>query len=232
MDAFVLGVVSSLLATALTVAGGWLFSMRSRQWPVALLSRLTGLGVRRVFARQHLASSELAVELARARWVRVLAGRGNELTRDGFAAVWEAAGRRLEFVQVLLPDADLGPGSWLSMREEEMRRVDLGFSSGLLAEQVRVNAAYVNEVARHRHAVSLRFYDLPNMHRVIITDKVAYLTIYRQTQHGRNSPCMVARRPGLMYDYALLLFNTAWDHSRPTGGPVNPGSGDLPPSQG
>ncbi|MER5418589.1 hypothetical protein [Streptosporangium roseum] len=215
MDTFMLGVVSSLLATALTVTGSWAFSMRSRQWPVALLSRFTGLGVRRVLTRQRSASQELASELARAHWVRVLAGRGNELTRDGFAAVWEAAGRRLESVQVLLPDADLGPGSWLSRREEEMRRVDLGFSSGLLAEQVRINAAYVNEVARHREHISLRFYDLPNIHRVIVTDRVAYLTLYRHAEHGRNSPCIIARRPGLMYDYALLLFDTAWDHSRP-----------------
>ncbi|MBB6345206.1 hypothetical protein FHU36_001715 [Nonomuraea muscovyensis] len=215
MDAFVLGVVSSLLATALTVAGGWAFSMRSRQWPVTLLSRLTGLGVHRVFPRQQLANQELTAELKRARWVRVLAGRGNELTRDGFAAVWEAAGRSLESVQILLPDADLGSDSWLARREAEMRRVDLGFSPGLLTEQVRINAAYVSEVARHRENVSLRFYDLPNLHRVVVTDNVAYLTMYRQAEHGRNSPCLLARRPGLMYDYALLLFTTAWDHSRP-----------------
>ncbi|MEV0974494.1 hypothetical protein [Microtetraspora glauca] len=214
MDAFVLGVVSSLLATALTFAGGWILSMRSRQWPVALLSRLTGLGVRRVFSHQHLASQELADELARARWVRVLAGRGNELTRDGFAAVWEAVGRRLESVQILLPDADLGPDSWLARREAEMRRIDPGFSAGILAEQVRINAAYVGEVAQHREHVSLRFYDLPNAHRVIVTDNVAYLTFYRQNEHGRKSPCIVAQRPGLMYDYALLLFSTAWDNSR------------------
>lgn len=215
MDAFMLGVVSSLLATALTVAGGWIFSMRSRQWPVMLLSRLTGLGVRCVFPRQRLADQRLAAELAHAQWVRVLAGRGNELTRDGFATVWENVGKRLEYVQILLPDVTLGPDSWLARREAEMRRVDLGFSPGLLAEQIRANAAYVSEVARHRPNISLRFYDLPNVHRVVITDNVAYLTMYRQTEHGRNSPCVVARRPGLMYDYATLLFSTAWNHSRP-----------------
>nr|WP_221473430.1 hypothetical protein [Planomonospora venezuelensis] len=203
------------MATALTIAGSWAFSTRSRQWPVALLSRVTGLGVRYVFPRQRLAAQQLAAELARARWVRVLAGRGNELTRDGFASVWEDAGRRLESVQVLLPDVDLGSDSWLARREAEIRRVDLGFSPGLLTEQVRTNAAYVSEVARHHENVLLRFYNLPNVHRIVITDNVAYLTMYRQTEHGRNSPCVVARRPGLMYDYALLLFATAWDHSRP-----------------
>jgi hypothetical protein len=34
-------------------------------------------------------------------------------------------------------------------------------------------------------------------------------------EHGRNSRCIVAREPGLMYDFALLLFSTTWDHSRP-----------------
>ncbi|GIH71988.1 hypothetical protein [Sphaerimonospora thailandensis] len=215
MDAFMLGVVSSLLATAITVVGGWLLSVRSRQWPVTLLSRLTGLGVRRVFPRQRQASQELAAELARARWVHVLAGRGNELTRDGFATLWQTAGSRLESVQVLLPDPDLGPDSWLSHREAEMRRVDLGFAPGMLAEQVRINAAYVTEVARHRDHVTLRFYDLPNLHRVIVTDNAAFLTMYRQSEHGRDSPCILAHRPSLMYDYALLLFTTAWEHSRP-----------------
>ncbi|MEU8194958.1 hypothetical protein AB0C10_14380 [Microbispora amethystogenes] len=215
MDAFMLGVVSSLLATAITVAGGWLLSVRSRQWPVALLSRLTGLGVHHVFPHQRQASQDLAAELTRARWVHVLAGRGNELTRDGFAALWQNAGNRLDNVQVLLPDPDLGPDSWLCRREAEMRRVDLGFSPGMLAEQVRINATYLAEVASHRERVSLRFYDLPNLHRVIVTDNVAYLTMYRQSEHGRDSPCVLARRPGLMYDYALLLFTTAWEHSRP-----------------
>jgi hypothetical protein len=214
MGEFMLGVVSSLLATALTVLGGWAFSLRARRWPAVLLSRLTGLGVLRALPRQQLATKELAADLARARWVRVLAGRGNELTRDSFASVWEAAGKRLESVQVLLPDTMTGHDSWLSQRESDIRRVDPGFSPGLLADQVRINATYVSEIRRHRQPVSLRFYNLPNLHRLVITDNVAYLTMYRQTEHGRNSPCIVACRPGVLYDHALLLFNTTWEHSR------------------
>lgn len=215
MSEFMLGVVSSLLATALTIIGGWAFSLRSRRWPAFVLSRLTGLGVLHVLPRQQLAAQELAAELARARWVRVLAGRGNELTRDSFATVWEATGKRLESVQVLLPDTTTGYDSWLSRRESDLRRVDPGLSPGLLADQVRINATYVSEITRHRRPVSLRFYDLPNLHRLVITDNVAYLTMYRQAEHGRNSPCIVAHRPGVLYDYALLLFTTAWEHSRP-----------------
>ncbi|MET8008054.1 hypothetical protein [Nonomuraea glycinis] len=211
MGEFMLGVVSSLLATALTVLGGWACSLHARRWPAVLLSRITGLGVLRALPRQQLAGKEMAADLARARWVRVLAGRGNELTRDSFAPVWEAA----ESVQVLLPDTMSGHDSWLAQRASDIRRVDPGFSPGLLADQVRVNAAYVSEIRRHGQPVSLRYYNLPNLHRLVITDDVAYLTLYRQTEHGRNSPCIVAHRPGVLYDHALFLFTTTWEHSRP-----------------
>ncbi|MGI8335872.1 hypothetical protein ACRYCC_38500 [Actinomadura scrupuli] len=218
MEGFILGVVGSLAATALTVAGGWMFSQKVRQWPMAVLSRFTGLGVQRVYPQQRMANLDLPGELRRARWVNVLTGRGNELTRDGFSAVWAGVAGRVESVRVLLPDPGLGPDSWLSRREADMRRVELGIHSGLLADQVRANAAYIQEVARQRESVALRFYDLPNLYRVIITDNIAYLTIYGHAEHGRNSPCIVARRPGLMYDFAVQLFATAWKHGRPADG--------------
>ncbi|MFC7380639.1 hypothetical protein [Sphaerisporangium rhizosphaerae] len=215
MSAFVLGVLSSILATALTVTAGWVVSPWARQLPITLLSRLTGLGLRRLYLQQRLANLDLPAELVRARWVKVLAGRGNEMTRDGFAAVWQNIGKRLRSVEILLPDPELGPASWLAMREAELLRIDPGFAVGLLGEQIRLNAAYITAATSDRQDVRLRFYDLPNLHRVIVTDRVAYLTIYGPAEHGRNSPCLEARRPGLLYDYALLLFATAWEHSRP-----------------
>jgi hypothetical protein len=214
VESFALAVASSLLVACLTVLCGRTASLHSRAW-VILLSRLTGLGVWRVAPRQQHAARQIKAELARARWVCVLTGRGNELTRDTFAPVWEHAGQRIESVQILLPDSELGPSSWLSRREEDMRRIDPGFSRGLLTEQVRLNAAYIHEITRHRRAIEMRFYDLPNLHRLVITDQAAYLTIYSPTEHGRNCPTLLARRPGLMYDYALLLFQTAWTDSQP-----------------
>jgi hypothetical protein len=88
MAGFILGIVSSLAATALTVTAGWFGSRRMRHWPVAALSRITGLGIQRSYSQQKLANLDLGADLARARWVKVLAGRGNELTRDSFRIVW------------------------------------------------------------------------------------------------------------------------------------------------
>lgn len=214
MTAFIVGVVSSLVATVLTFAGCWILSKRIRQWLVLLLSRFTGLGIKYIYPQQKLANLDVPAELSRARWVKVLAGRGNELTRDGFISVWTDTGNRLESVQILLPNPNLGLDSWIARREANMRCFDPGIRPGLLAEQVRTNASYVLEVSRQKENVVLRFYDLPNIYRVIVTDNLAYLTIYEGVGHGRNSPCIVARRPGLMYDLALLLFSTAWDHNQ------------------
>ncbi|MEU7940491.1 hypothetical protein [Microbispora bryophytorum] len=212
MGEFVIGVVSSLVATALAVVGGMALSPRVRSWPTLLLSKFTGLGISRVHPRQRVAAEDLTAELGKARWVQVLAGRGNELTRDGFVALWEDEGRRLEFVHVLLPDTNHPSASWLEWREDEIRRIDPGFSRGMLAEQVDINAGYIKEIAADRDNIELRRYNLPNLHRIVITDRVAFLTLYRRATHGRDSPCIVAPRPGMMYDYAVQLFSTAWDH--------------------
>ncbi|GII62305.1 hypothetical protein Skr01_23900 [Sphaerisporangium krabiense] len=212
MEEFVIGVVSSLVASMIAIMGGIALSPRMRSWPTLLLSRFTGLGICRIYQRQRVATEDLAAELSKARWVRVLTGRGNELTRGGFAALWEDEGRRLDFVQVLLPDTEHHPASWLEWREDEIRRIDPGFSCGMLAEQVEINASYINQVAADRGNIEMRRYNLPNLHRVVITDRVAFLTLYRRAAHGRDSPCILAPRPGLMYDYALNLFTTAWSH--------------------
>lgn len=216
MADFVVGVISSLAATLLTVAGGWLFSKQLRRMLTAMLSRLAGLPVQRVYERQELASGDLARDLVNAQWIRVLAGRGNELTRDTFAPVWTGCTRRPpQFVEVLLPDLRRGQDSWLTKREEDMRRADPTFSAGFLAEQVRTNAHFVTAAARRQENVSLRFYNLPNTHRVIVTNEAAYLTLYGGSVHGRHSPCIAARRPGLLYDLALSLFSSAWEQSEP-----------------
>ena len=216
MADFVMGIISSLAATSLTVASGWVLSKRLRRMLTAMFSRFAGLPVQQVYERQELASPDLARDLANAQWIRVLTGRGNELTRDTFRTVWTGGmWRPPQFVEVLLPDLQRGPDSWLARREEDMRRADPTFSAGFLAEQVRTNTHFVIAAARHHGNVSLRFYNLPHTHRVIVTNEVAYLTLYGGSVHGRHSPCVAAQRPSLLYDIALSLFSTAWEQSGP-----------------
>jgi hypothetical protein len=214
VNGFIIGVLSSLAATTVTVVAGWLTSRQIRRWLVLMLSRLTGLGIKRYYRRQRDANVDLHKDLNRARWVKVLAGRGNELTRDSFQEVWRSAGARIERVEILLPDPNTGADSWLSDREAEMRRFDPGIRAGLLAEQVQANIRYLTSVATANDHVRLQVYDLPNLGRIIVTDRVAYLTTYTADEHGRNSPCFVFTSPSPMYDFALRMFTTAWDRAR------------------
>lgn len=142
-----------------------------------------------------------------------MAGRGNEFTRDSFHPLWQETGSRLESIQILLPDPYLRDGSYLADREAEIQKYDSGYQPGLLAQQVRANVEYLSTIASKRPNVELRLFNLPNTCHIILTDQVAYLTTYRASDHGRNSPCAVYRHPGSMYEFAAHMFSTAWDHS-------------------
>ncbi|MEU4832669.1 hypothetical protein [Streptosporangium sp. NPDC023615] len=213
MRELVIGIASSLIATGLTVAAGWFGLSWPRKLLLRLLSRVSGLGVVRAYKKQSAANTALAADLRAARWIKVLAGRGNELTRDSFQEVWRQRHTRLRSVQILLPDpAD--PGRWLQSREEEMRRVDPGFESGLLAKQVSANIAYLSAVVAANPEVEMRLFDAPHTCRAIITDHFAYFTPYLSSAHGRNTPCFVFGNGSVMYDHLLRTFENLWSAGR------------------
>ncbi|MGQ4269894.1 hypothetical protein [Nocardiopsis changdeensis] len=215
MTAFALGVLSSILATMILLAAGWVRSSRPRWWLVGLLSRLTGTGVRRVYRRQRSAEEDIGRDLARARWVKVLSGRGNTLTRDVFAPLWSGSVGGVESVQILLPDPDAVPGEWLARRATDLASVDPGFTTELLREQIRANTAYLARVSSGRRGVELRRFDLPHLYRVIVTDRAAYITFYERHGHGRHSPCLYVSAPGMLYEAALHFFAVTWAGSPP-----------------
>ncbi|WP_150236775.1 hypothetical protein [Nocardiopsis quinghaiensis] len=235
MTEFILGITSSLVATGAALGLGWLLSRRARWWLLAVVSGLSGLGALRVHRHQDDAKPALSEEIGRARWLRVMVGRGNELTRDGFAPLWTGGGRPPDSVRVLLPDPSRpayggSPGAsdaeenWLARRERELMEVDPGFGPGLLSEQVLANFRYLAEATRGAENTEIRFYDLPNLYRIIATDNTAFITLYESAVHGRHSPCIVAHRSGSLYDFALRIFDTAWDSARAPGSAPSPGS--------
>jgi hypothetical protein len=212
MNAFLLGILSSLVTSALLLALSLLRASRPLWWLTAACSWFTGTGLRRVYRRQSAAEQNMGQDLARARWIKVLAGRGNVLTREAFTPLWSGDTSPAS-VQILLPDPDAPHGSWLDRRSQDVSRFDPGFTPELLRSQVRANIDYLTQTARAQHNIQLHSYNLPHTCRVVATDKVAYLTFYSDDVHGRNSPCLYARSPGLLYTIALQQFDTAWANS-------------------
>ncbi|MGW7514508.1 hypothetical protein ACWGJ2_02810 [Streptomyces sp. NPDC054796] len=214
MTAFLFGILSSLAASAILFVFGLLRGSRPLWWLVAVCSWCTGTGLARVYPHQSSAERDIARDLGRARWIKVLAGRGNVLTREVFSPLW-AGELSLESVQVLLPDPSTRADSWLDRRSHDVCRFDPGFTPHLLRSQVQANINYLARVSRTQRDFELHSFNLPNTCRVIATDRAAYLTFYSGSGHGRNSPCLYVRAPGLLYSIALQQFDSAWSDSSP-----------------
>ncbi|MFI2235891.1 hypothetical protein [Streptomyces chrestomyceticus] len=214
MTEILFGILSSLAASAILLVLGLLRGSRPLWWLVAACSWCTGTGLGRVYRHQSSAEQDIARDLSRARWVKVLAGRGNVLTREVFSPLWSGE-LSPECIQVLLPDPRTQGDSWLVRRSHDVCRFDPGFTPDLLRSQVRANIDYLGHVSRVQRNLELRSFNLPNTCRVIATDRAAYLTFYSNSAHGRNSPCLYARAPGLLYSIALQQFDAAWMNSSP-----------------
>lgn len=214
MTAFVFGILSSLAASAILLLLGLLRGARPRWWLAAVCSWCTGTGLGRVYRHQSSAEQDIAHDLGRARWIKVMAGRGNVLTREVFSPLWSGE-LSPESVQVLLPDPRPRGDSWLEQRSHDIRLFDPGFAPDLLKNQVRTNMDYLAHATGTQPNFELRSFNLPNSCRVIATDRAAYLTFYNRSAHGRNSPCLYARASGLLYSIALQQFDAAWRNSSP-----------------
>ncbi|MFJ2893672.1 hypothetical protein ACIO87_02145 [Streptomyces sp. NPDC087218] len=214
MNDFLIGILGSLAASAILLVLGLLRGARPMWWLIAVCSRYTRTGLGRVYLNQSSAEQDLARDLRRARWVKVLAGRGNVLTREVFSPLWSTEPTS-QSVQILLPDPSPRQDSWLDRRSQEVARFDPGFTRGLLRSQVRTNIDYLARVTQTRDSIELRTFNLPNNCRVIATDRAAYLTFYSASAHGRNSPCLYVRAPGILYTAALRQFDATWAHATP-----------------
>ncbi|MGW7620034.1 hypothetical protein ACWGLG_30245 [Streptomyces antimycoticus] len=212
MNTFLLGILSSLATSALLLALSLLHAARPLWRLTAACSWFNGTGLHHVYRRQASAEQTMRQDLARAQWVKVMAGRGNILTREAFTPLWSGTISPAS-VQILLPDPDTPHDSWLDRRSHNVARFDPGFTPDLLRSQVRANIDYLTQAAHAQPAIRLRRYNLPHTCRIIATDKVAYLTFYSDNAHGRNSPCLYARAPGLLYTIALQQFDTTWTNS-------------------
>ncbi|MCI3930215.1 hypothetical protein [Streptomyces sp. AN091965] len=214
MTAFVFGILSSLAASGVVLVFSLLRGSRPLWWLVTACSWFTGTGLGRVYQHQSSAEQDIERELGQARWIKILAGRGNVLTRETFSPLWSGE-LSLESVQILLPDPSTRTDSWLDRRSHDVCRFDPGFTPRLLRSQVQTNIDYLVQASRTQSNFELHSFNLPNTCRVIVTDRGAYITFYSRSAHGGNSPCLYARTPGFLYAFALQQFDATWAGSSP-----------------
>ncbi|MEU4769007.1 hypothetical protein AB0H12_37740 [Actinosynnema sp. NPDC023794] len=215
--------MSSLVASILILGGGWFGSFKFRRFCTRTLGKLAKVDILAAFPTQRDAAGDVTAALEQAAEVSLFVGRGSELTRATFDGMWNAAGGRIRKIRVLLPDPEMsGPGSWFADRENEMAGHDTAYGDNLIAEQVKTNLRYLMGKAAGKPEIEVRVYDFPHLGRLIITDKSAFLTTYRGSEHGSASPCLLFSRSGPLYDFCMRIFDKAWMKAKPYRLPARP----------
>jgi hypothetical protein len=216
LTTFTLGVVSSLVASALVLGLGALWSARVREWLLVLLTRSSNGNISRRWPDRASAEPVFVKELARAQWVNFFGGRGNEFQQDTFTRFMaDRPASSQVYVRILLPDTQSNEGRyWIDRRERELAKFDKSYGESTLTSQIntslRVLAGYVR-----RSTLEVRLYSGPHFGRVIITDRTLFLTGYTPDMHGRQNELAMHDSSSVVYRAMLRFFEELWERSTP-----------------
>jgi hypothetical protein len=216
MANFLLSILASIVAGVILIWAAGLISKQARWVLIGILGRLLNLDVDYVFTNKTEVQSDLKKELSRSNDVAIFTGRGNELQRRTFSALFlERPEKRQVRVRILLPRTIQRDGEydWTLQRENELAKFDPAFGNGLLKEQIQVIIRFFQQHLSAK-TVEVRQFNYSHIGRIVITERFAYYTPYRKDAHGSNSPVYKFRRSGEMYDNFLRLFEQLWNASK------------------
>ncbi len=198
---FILNIIASLIAGALLLGIISIVSKWARWVLTGVLGRILNIDVECVFSNKTDAMADLQREIKRAKTVRILASRGNELQREPFASIFhERPKERKVQVEILLPRTTLleGEYDWTAQRDCELSEFDPAFGNSLLHKQIEINADFLAPYIASK-AAELYRYNSPHIGRIILTDRFAYYTPYHSDWHGSDSRVLKYRRGGDTY---------------------------------
>ena len=139
--------------------------------------RLLGVDIDEVFSDKKAAEGDIKKEVAKARDIAILTGRGNELQRDAFDSIFHHKPALVNIkCRILLPETDPSkPGyEWTAQRERELAAFDPAFGKDLLREQIDTNLKFLEQYLTAGHA-SVRRFSSPHIGRIILTERCALL---------------------------------------------------------
>ncbi|WP_164716010.1 hypothetical protein [Streptomyces sp. WAC 06738] len=189
----------------------WALSKTARRVLRSGAAHILHLDVEEIFTTGRDAAQDLRKELGAAREVVIWTSRGMDLQREPFGDLL----RRCESGQcrcrILLPQMDVPAGrtDWLNDREQELRAFDSAFGTGLLRRQVAATYDYLSPYVTNGH-LEVRGYNFPHVGRIVLTERVVYLTPYRADRHGWDTPVIKYRR-GEQYSLFARLLTKLWN---------------------
>jgi hypothetical protein len=216
MAAFVVGVVSSLVASAIILTLTYAWSARFRETVIGFILRGSRGSVARQWPNRRAGQATFVAELRRAKWMKFLGSRGLDFQTDLFASIMVARPANLSTsVRILLPDTlDEGSLYWIRQREAELARFDKSFSGELLRDQIEASVKAI-EGYSFSGMLELRRHKLPHFGRVVITDNAIFVIGFTASTHGYQDAMAMYDYHSPVYTAFNRLFDITWDSLSP-----------------
>lgn len=213
MGNFAISVLSSVLGGLILLLITILASKNARAVFIGVFGRLLGVDIDFVYRNKKESEERVRKEIKNARWIKIFTGRGNELQRDTFKSIFTRSPSDKTFiVEILIPQTSIPKGhyDWLAQRERELSIFDPAFGDGLLRKQVESNYSLLLKHAENS-VIKVRRCNVPNIGRIIITDRCLMYTPYRSDAYARDCKVYVFRKQDEMYDNLLRFFHQVWE---------------------
>lgn len=217
MVAFLVGVVSSLVASVMVLGLAYAWSARFREMVISFILRGSRGSVARQWQNRRAGESVFVAELRRANSIKFIGSRGLEFQTDLFESIMVARpANSSTAVRVLLPDTtDADSLYWIQQRENELDKFDHSFSGEMLRTQIDVS---VKAIEGHSQSgkLELRRHRLPHFGRVVITDNVIFVIGFTATTHGYQDAMAMYDFHSPVYTALNRLFDITWESQAPS----------------
>ncbi|HLP45826.1 MAG TPA: hypothetical protein VK469_07770 [Candidatus Kapabacteria bacterium] len=213
MNNFVLSVLASVIGGIILLFFASTLSQKARWVLIGVLSRILDVDIDYVFRDKRNSEGDVRKEIEIARWLCFFAGRGNELQQDTFSSIFKKeSSDRLCSVRILLPETvtTVAEYNWLNQREQELSVFDPAYGDGLLITQIESNVTFLKKHFKNQR-IQLRRYNMPNIGRMVLTDRCLFYTPYHSDMHGRHSRVYKFRPNCEIYENMLRLFDQLWN---------------------
>ncbi len=205
------GVASSLIAALLIFLVTPFFSKRIRWIWIIILGRLVGVKIEEVFKTQEEAKSDVLKELKQSSKIKIFVGRGREFQEAEYADIFKSQAKD---IKILLPNVvkcsdECKNINWVEVRSNELGRIEEHYKIDPKHLQRQIEESV--KVFQSRCPNNLKYYCVPHIGRIIITDDYAYWTAYTDNSHGKDTQVVKYRSSDNMYKFLERYFDLIWE---------------------
>lgn len=206
--AFVLGVVSSLVATMLWTLILNIVSQRFRKLFYGIVDLVLRTDLKFVYNNSDMADADIIKEMRKSSKIYIYTGRGQFLQRQEYA---DAFAKDSTDVKVILPVPEPN-NKWLKQRAHEMNLINEGFTEKTLADDIQGIARFLQPKV-DANKIKLHYSDSQHIGKIILMDNSVYFVPYQKDIFGKDTRLYNYKIGSYMYNWLQRYFNALWEEN-------------------